>query len=343
MNVTEQQPVSEAAKRRASSETTTRSPLAWASFRNIGAVYVWIALIVVFSFWAPDTFPTIATVRQVLNQEAITALVALSLMLPLAAGIFDLSIGYTLGVANVLCAWLIVRGDLPVLPAILITILAALAIGAINAMVVVVFKIDSFIGTLATGSLLLAAINMISGNTQIVGSKLSNGFFYHVANSGIWGINFPVLYMLVVALLLWLVLEFTVAGRWFYSIGYNQDAARLAGIPVARLRFIALLVCSTIAGAVAGIAVTSQIASGSTTVGTPYLLNAFAAAFLGATQLKQGRFNPWGTLIAVLMLGTGTVGLGLAGTPSWAPSVFTGVVLLLALGVTRSERAASMG
>lgn len=317
--------------------------IAWYSFRNIGAAYVWLLLIVVFSFWAPDTFPTWATVRQVLNQEAITALVALSLMLPLAAGIFDLSIGYTLGVCNVLCAWLIVRGDVPVLPAVLITVLAALAVGVVNAVVVVVFKIDSFIGTLATGSLLLAAINMISGNTQIVGSQLSDGVFFRIANSGIGGINFPVLYMLMVALVLWLVLEFTVAGRWFYAIGYNADAARLAGIPVARLRFIALVVCASISGAVAGIAITSQIASGSTTVGSPFLLNAFAAAFLGATQLRQGRFNPWGTLIAVLMLGTGTVGLGLAGTPSWAPSVFTGVVLLLALGITRSERSAAMG
>ena len=319
-------------------DVVQQSGPAWYSFRNIGAGYVWILLIALFSVWAPDTFPTYATVRQVLNQEAITALVALSLMLPLSAGIFDLSIGYTLGVCNVLCAWLIIRGDVPVLMAIALTILAALLIGAVNATVVVLFKIDSFIGTLATGSLLLAAINMISGNTQIVGSELSNGFFYKIANAGIGGINFPVLYMLVVAIVLWLVLEFTVAGRWFYAIGYNQEAARLAGIPVARLRFIALVVCAAISGAVAGVAVTSQIASGSTTVGSPYLLNAFAAAFLGATQLRQGRFNPWGTLIAVLMLGTGTVGLGLAGTPRWAPSVFTGLVLLLALGVTRAEQ-----
>lgn len=313
------------------------------SFRNIGALYVWVLLIVVFSIWAPDTFPQWDTVRQVLNGNAVTALVALSLVIPLSAGVFDLSIGYALGLCNVLLAYLVVKAGLDVGVSLALTLLAALAIGVVNAVVVVVFRIDSFIGTLATGSLLLAGITLVSGNSQIVGSELTGGFFSDIANAQIGGISLSVLYMLVVAVAIWFVLEHTVTGRWLYASGFNADAARLAGIPVRRLRFIGLIVSAAVAGGVAGIAITSQIGSGSTTVGPPYLLNAFAAAFLGATQLRQGRFNAWGTLIAVLMLGTGTAGLGLAGAPVWAPSVFTGVVLLAALAVTRAERNAALG
>lgn len=313
------------------------------SFRNIGALYVWALLIVVFSIWAPETFPQWDTVRQVLNGNAVTALVALSLVVPLSAGVFDLSIGYALGLCNVLLAYLVVKSGLDIGVALALTLLAALAIGVVNAIVVVVFRIDSFIGTLATGSLLLAGITLVSGNSQIVGSQLTGGFFSDIANAQIGGISLSVLYMLVVAVAIWFVLEHTVSGRWLYASGFNADAARLAGIPVRRLRFIGLIVSAVVAGGVAGIAITSQIGSGSTTVGPPYLLNAFAAAFLGATQLRQGRFNAWGTLIAVLMLGTGTAGLGLAGAPVWAPSVFTGVVLLAALAVTRAERNAALG
>jgi ribose/xylose/arabinose/galactoside ABC-type transport system permease subunit len=312
------------------------------SFKNIGAVYTFIGIVIVFSFWAPNTFPTYTTVAQVLNENSITGLMALSLIIPLSAGVFDLSIGYALGLCNVLVAHLIVENHMGPWPAIGLTLLCALAIGLLNAVVVVIFKIDSLIATLATGSLLLAGITIVSGQTEIVGPGLSNGFFEEIGNLGVHGIDLPVFYMLVVAVIIWFVLERTVGGRWLYATGYNPDASRLAGIPVNRLRFISLLVSAMVAGGIAGICVTSQIAAGSATVGPPYLLNAFAAAFLGATQFRQGRFNPWGTLVAVLLLGAGTTGLALANAPSWAPEVFTGVVLLVALGITRAERRASL-
>lgn len=323
-------------------EAATRHP--WRQrlgFANIGAIYVWIAMIVILSFWAPETFPTYATVQQVLNQNAVIGLMALSIVIPLSAGVFDLSIGYALGLCNILTAWLIAVKGVPVGVAVTVVLAAALLIGVVNATIVVVFKIDSFIGTLATGSLLLAGVTWVSDQKQIIDPKLTEGFFAQISRAEIGGIQLPVFYMVIVALLVWYVLEHTVSGRHIYAAGFNADAAHLVGISVDKLRFVALVTSSVISGGVAGIVVTSQISSGSTTVGPPFLLNAFAAAFLGATQLKRGRFNPWGTLIAVLMLGTGSAGLALAGTPPWAPAVFTGVVLLVALGMTRAERGSS--
>ena len=94
---------------------------------------------------------------------------------------------------------------------------------------------------------------------------------------------------------------------------------------------------------IAGIVLASTLGSGDPTAGNPYLLSAFAAAFLGATQLRGGRFNAWGTLIAVLMIGTGIIGLGLASAPSWAPNMFTGIVLIAALAITEQERRSMRG
>jgi ribose transport system permease protein len=149
-------------------------------------------------------------------------------------------------------------------------------------------------------------------------------------------------YALAVAVAMWFLLEHTATGRRLYATGFNPDAAKLAGVKVDRLRFISLVVSGSLAGA-AGLVLASTIASGEPTAGTPYLLPAFAAAFLGATQLKHGRFNAGGTLIAVLLLGTGTTGLGLANAPQWSADMFVGVVLIASLAVTGLQRRATTG
>jgi ribose transport system permease protein len=142
--------------------------------------------------------------------------------------------------------------------------------------------------------------------------------------------------MLLVAVAVWYLLNYTVTGRRIYATGFNQDGARLTGIKTKRLRYMTLVVSGTVAG-IAGVLLASQVSSGSPEIGPPYLLDAFAAAFLGATQFG-GRFNAWGTVVAVLLLGTGKTGLVLVEAPAWAPSMFSGFVLLLALILTNVER-----
>jgi len=305
------------------------------SFRNVGAVYVWIALIVIFAIWKPDLFPTARTAKTILNQYAITGLAALSVVMPLAAGIFDLSIGSTIGFAGVFVGWSLNTLGLAPVFAIALTLCAGLAIGLLNSLVVVRMRIDSFIGTLATGSIIAALTLWVSGD-QIITGKLSGGFM-KVAGASLAGIQLPVLYMLVAMLVLGYVLEQTVFGRHVYAAGYGPDVARLIGVRVARLRTTSL-VCSALLGSFAGVALASQLGSADPTVGPEYLIPAFSAVFVGATQFRHGRFNPWGTVVAVLMIGTGSVGLLLAGTQPWMPQVFQGAVLIVAVGVTGIQR-----
>lgn len=305
------------------------------SFNNIGAVYVWAIIIVVFGVWEPKTFLAEATFNQVVNTSAITALIALALIVPLSAGEFDLSVAYVASLSGVTAAHFLAHG-FSVFFAVVLGLIAALIVGVMNAIVVVGMRVDSFIGTLATGSLVLASIQMITNGVPIVDPRLS-GSFAKLGQAALHGVTIPVLYATVVAILLWILLDHTVTGRRLYATGFNANSARLAGVRTARLRF-GSLICSALIAGIAGIALAATIGSGDPTAGPSYLLPAFAAAFLGATQLRAGRFNAGGTIIAILMLETGSIGLGLAAAPTWAPDLFVGVVLIAALAITKRER-----
>lgn len=300
--------------------------------RNIGVVYVIILICVIFSFWAPNTFPRMATVQQILDSNAITALGALALVVPLATGTFDLSFAYTMSLSGVVAADLVANHHTGILPAAVLGIVAALVIGLINAFVVVIINIDSFIGTLATGSLVQAFITYFTNGISINNPVLA-GKFSSMGSGVVLGVTYPVLYALVLAIALWTLMDHTPVGRKLYATGFNREAARLANIRVDRLRFGSLLVSAGVAG-FAGVCLASSLSSGSPTAGDGYLLPGFAAAFVGATQFKDNRFNAWGTILAVIMLGTGVVGLTLAGAPVWAGDMFTGVVLLVALSAS---------
>src|SRR4051794_17981616 len=157
------------------------------SFRNIGAVYVWALIIIVFTIWVPDTFPTWATVKQLVNGNAVTALMALALVIPLCARVFDLSVAYVASLSAVTVAYFIAHG-VPVVPAVLLGLAISLLVGLINALVVVVMGVDSFIGTLATGSVIQAFITMITNDIAINDPRIGASFA-NIAQKDIGGIT----------------------------------------------------------------------------------------------------------------------------------------------------------
>ena len=250
---------------------------------RIGAIYVWLAIVAVFSFWAPETFPQVATAKQVVDSYAVTGLAALAITIPLCARVFDLSFAAVITLTGVATARLVVEG-VGIVPAVALGLLLGLGMGLVNAIVVVVMKIDSFIGTLATGLLMAALVTMITHDTPVSDPVLF-GDFSKIGQTSYEGITLPVLYMAIVAVAIWYLLEHTATGRRLYATGFNPDAARLAGVRVQRLRFMALLASGFLSGA-CGIVLASTLSSGSPTAGAPYLLPAFAAAFLGATPAE---------------------------------------------------------
>jgi ribose transport system permease protein len=304
------------------------------SFRNISALYIFAVTFVIFALWVPDTFLTSTTWKSLLDSQAVTTILAIGLTIALSAGAFDLAVGAELGFGSVFIAWLLVQEGVPAVPAIAITLLAGAAIGAISGWLIVKVRIDSFIATLGVSSILLAVIDWVSNSQQIIGVNQS---VQNIATTQVLGQSLPVYLMLIIAIAAWYVLERTPLGRRIYATGGNSEAARLAGVRVSLVLAGTLVACGMIA-AFAGILVTGQLATGDPTIGPAYLLPAFSAAFLGSTQFRGGRFNVWGTVVAVYVLATGVKGLQLAGAPIWIPALFNGVALILAVGLAASQR-----
>jgi ribose transport system permease protein len=303
------------------------------AFSNISAVYVGIALVILFSVWVPSTFLTTSTLTTLLSEQAITGIIAVALVLPFAAGAFDLSFAYNVGFGAILSASLVGNHGFPVWAAMLIVIATCGAVGATNGFFAAVVGINPVIATLAVGSCLSAGINWISGGNEIIG--LSNGFV-EIANNKILGVGLPVYYLAVIALFFWYMLEYTPPGRYLYAVGGNSEAARLAGVRTGLVVFCSLAVVGVVSG-FAGVLVTSQVSAGYPSVGPAYLLPALAGVFLGSTQLHPGRFNVWGTLISVYVLAIGVKGLQLAGAPFWLPDMFNGLALLIAVGISQRD------
>jgi ribose transport system permease protein len=148
---------------------TFRALLRKLSFRNISALYIFAILFVVFSLWVPDTFLAERTWRALIDSQAVTALVAVGLVLAVSSGSFNLAVGTEVGLGAILSAWLLTTVGAPIGLTIVLTIVAGAVVGLFSGLMITAARIDSFIATLGVSSIILAAISWISGGQQILG------------------------------------------------------------------------------------------------------------------------------------------------------------------------------
>ena len=309
------------------------------SFRNISAIYIFVVIFALFAIITPKTFLAPGTWVLLLDEQTITVLAALAVLIPLNVAVFNLAIGAEVGFAVILVAVLQVQLQLPWPLAVLFALAAGALIGTISGLIITKLRIDSFIATLGMSSLLTAGLVLMSGQRQILG--LGDGFRDFATGGiplgGTFKITWPVIIMLAVAFVLWYVMEKTPLGRRMYAAGFNPDGARLSGVNVSRLQ-IGSLVAGGMVAALAGTLLASRINAGDPTVGPNLLLPALTAVFLGSTQFKGGRFNVWGTVVSVYVLAVGVKGLQLLGATDWVENAFNGLALLGAVALSRWER-----
>jgi ribose transport system permease protein len=297
-----------------------------------GLLALIVILVVVFSILLPQTFPTFFNFQSILSNKSISVLLALAVMIPMAANNFDLSVGYVVGIAQVLAIGLQVNQGLSwPLAALLILVLGAF-VGLINGLLVTRAHIDSFIATLGTGTVLYGLDEWYTGGTQVTGT-LQPGFTNLAATvGGAHGIPAPALYVLVVSLALWAIFDYLPAGRFVYVLGANPRAAELNGISAERYVTAAFIAGATLA-AFAGVILEAELRVGQSSVGPEYLLPSFTGALLGATSVKPGRVNVWGTLLAVGVLSVTVAGLQQLGAPFFVEQIFNGTMLVVAVGL----------
>jgi ribose transport system permease protein len=294
---------------------------------RFSGLYLLALFIIVFSIWSPHLFPTVSTVDSIASSQAVSGILAIAVLVPLIAGAYDLSVGSTANLAAIISVTLQTSDHVPMAAAIIVAVVTGTAVGVLNGFIVVRLRVNSFIATLGTGSVAAALQTVVSGNNQPLPPSSSTwGKLTQVS----WGgFEIVVLYLIVLAIVAWWALEHTPFGRYLYAIGGNADAARLSGVKVGQWTWLSLVISGTLSAA-GGVAFASLLGP-SLTFGQGLLLPAFAAAFLGSTQLKPGRFNVWGSVIAIYVLATGVQGFQYVTGAQWLSDLFNGVALVAAV------------
>ncbi|MEL6585169.1 MAG: ABC transporter permease [Pseudomonadota bacterium] len=295
-----------------------------------GLVILTVFLIALFSILLPNTFPTMLNVRAIISDKAIIALLSLGAMIPMAAGRIDLTVGYGIVLWHILAISLQTMLGLPWPVAVAIVLVLGAVTGFLNGLLVEVAKIDSFIATLGTGTVLYALALWHTGGRQMVG-VLPDGF-YALNTTFVFGLPITAYYLLAITVAMWLILEYTPVGRYLYAIGANQRAAQLNGIPTRKYVIGAFMASGTMT-ALAGVLLASKLRIGQASVGLEFLLPALVGAFLGSTTIKPGRVNVWGTVVGVAILAVGISGIQQFGGSFWVEPLFNGVTLLIAIGI----------
>lgn len=296
---------------------------------------VWILLSLVFILLLPDTFPSVANLSNMLGSQAVLLILTLGLIFPLRAGDLDLSVASVLTLAATIVASLNVNFGWSVWTASAVAIVAGLLVGVTNGFIVTKFDINPLIVTLGTGTLVVGLSAIVSNSRTITGvdPALSNAVLF----KPFWGIPIDFYYAVALCFVVWFVFEKTAFGQKLLFVGQNKDVARLNGVAVKKVRFVSLVISGGVA-ALAGVVYVGTTGSADPTSGAGFLLPAFAAAFLGSTTIKVGRFNAWGTLVAVYFLVTGITGLQLMGAQTYVQDLFYGGGLVIAVVLSKIVR-----
>lgn len=315
---------------------TTGKPLNWARLGESYALLVaMVVLFCIFGFALPKTFPTWGNVSTMLGSQAVLVFLTLALIVPLTSGDFDMSVAAVLTMAAMLIAILNARLGVSLLLAIPVALVVGLLVGVVNAFFILYFRIPSLIVTLGTGTFVNGIVLWISNSATIGGIDFA--LVMWVVGTRLFGIPLAFYYAIGMALLIWYVFGYTAAGRRLLFVGRGREVARLSGIPVDRVRAAALLTSSFIA-ALAGVLYAGTIGAADPNSGNSFLLPAFAAAFLGATAITPGRFNPMGSVVAVYFIVIGITGLTMLGIQSYVQNLFYGGALVTAVALSQLVR-----
>jgi len=301
-----------------------------AVLEQYGLVVICFVAFGVFSVLLPSTFPTVGNVKAMVESQAVIVPLAIAETLPLRVGDFDLSIAGLMVAAGALLAQLTTHG-VGLGAAIAVVFGFSLAVGVINGLLVVKVGIDSFITTLGMMTL-LSGLAYAFTNSNVITGLPSN--VLTLARQNILGFPSFVWVGWALVVVAWYVYEHTPFGRSLLFIGGSREAARLAGLRVDRLRISAFVMCSLIAGAT-GVLFAGSVGQLDPSVASQFLLQPFAGVFLGTTTIVLGRFNAFGTLVALYLLVIGVTGLQLYGAQPWVSDAFNGAALVAAVAFAK--------
>jgi ribose transport system permease protein len=308
--------------------STRRGPSLGTLAQRYSLLVLWVAMGALF-FLLADV-PLSNFLQGIFARQTPLVFLGMAVVLTMAVGEFDLSFPsiYALSGASVSALVILHGWSFPLAAAAAIAL--ALLFGAANALLVVRAGINSVIVTLGLGSLAVGLGGWISRETSVSGLDFS---LSNIALARVLGLPMIFWYGVVLVGAFGYVMAATPLGRRILFVGANREVARLAGIPVTRVRVGAWLTSSLLCG-VAGVVSAAGLGGFNATSAREYFLPAFASVFLGTVAVVPGRFNPLGMFIAVYFLITGIFGLQLLGYQGWVTDAFYGVVLVAAVAAS---------
>ncbi|MGI6041588.1 MAG: ABC transporter permease [Candidatus Alectryocaccobium sp.] len=287
---------------------------------------IFLALFILMSILRTNSFLNYTNIMNLLKQISVNTILAVGMTLVMTTGCFDLSVGSVVGAVGIvvgLCA----QSNMPIVVIFFVAAAVGAIFGVLNGLAIAIFKIPSFIVT-------LAMMQIARGVAYIISNGFPVGNFdksYLVIGQGFFlGLPIPVYIMIIVVFLMWIVMSKTKFGRHVYFVGGNEESSRLCGINVFAIRVISHTLCSILAG-IAAIVLTFRVASAMPGAGEGYEMDAIAASVIGGCSLNGGVSNMWGTLIGALILGIISNGMNLLGITTYPQMIIKGVIIFAAV------------
>ncbi|MFM2479928.1 ribose ABC transporter permease [Celerinatantimonas sp. YJH-8] len=320
-------------------QSTSVKPRKWLSKERLveqKSLVALLLLVVVVSFLNPNFF-TVENLLNILRQTSVNAIIAVGMTLVILTAGIDLSVGSVLALSGAFAATMIAL-EIPVMIAVPVALLAGALLGAVSGVIIAKGKVQAFIATLVTMTL-LRGVTMVytDGRPISVGFTDTADAFAWFGTGYVFGIPVPVWLMVVVFAGAWYLLTQTRFGRYVYALGGNESATRLSGINVDRVKIGVYAICGLLS-ALAGIIVTSRLSSAQPTAGMGYELDAIAAVVLGGTSLMGGKGKIMGTLIGALIIGFLNNALNLLDVSSYYQMIAKAIVILAAVLVDNKNK-----
>lgn len=301
---------------------------------KLGPLLALVVLVILVTVVNPG-FISPNNLLNLLRQVSTNALIAFGMTFVIITGGIDLSVGSTLALSSALMAGAIASGLDPIL-AMVLSLFAGTAFGAVNGLLITKGKMAPFIATLATMTIYRGLTLVYTNGNPITG--IGDSFIFKFVGRGyLFGIPFPVVLMIISFILLYILLHKMTFGRKTFAIGGNEKAAFIAGIKNDRIK-TGIYAVSGLMASLAGIIITSRLDSAQPTAGTSYEMDAIASVVLGGTSLSGGRGRLVGTLIGALIIGTLNNGMNLLGISSFYQQVVKGIVIIIAVLLDRKNK-----
>jgi ribose/xylose/arabinose/galactoside ABC-type transport system permease subunit len=285
-----------------------------------------VFLLILFSFMAPN-FMTFGNIRTLIRQVSFSGISAVGLMFVMISGGIDLSIGSQIVFSNVLLAIMMVDWKLPIAVAIPLILLVGTGLGAINGFLCIKLKIHPLIITLGTSQIFKGFGYIINRSRNIMGFPDSFRWF---GQGYVGGIPVPVIVMIIVALIGSFILTKTYFGRKVFALGGNEEAARLAGVNLNKMKVTLFMICGFVTS-ITTVLLLSRVFAGQTITGQGLEFDCLTAALLGGVSFKGGEGSIFGLMVGIIIIGVLNNAMQLANFPDFSQTVVKGSVLLIAV------------